>query len=94
MLEQARIDEFKTTGYTLVPDFFDARELAALRTELRRFRREGLLRNVATAGDGVTPTSGAENLQLVPIAPVSELYRALPFAPSSPSAPHTRRGPT
>jgi len=49
--------------------------------ELDRFKREGLLRNVATAGDGKTVSTAVQNLQICPIQPRSRLYRALPFHP-------------
>ncbi len=67
-------------GYLIAPGFFDPAETAALQAEVQRFREEGLLRNVATAGDGSTHTTDKVNMQLVPIAPHSELFRALPFA--------------
>jgi ectoine hydroxylase-related dioxygenase (phytanoyl-CoA dioxygenase family) len=79
MLTTKQIEQFKTEGYVIAADFFDDTELKALRAEVARFRREGYLRNVATAGDGKTQTVEQENLQLVPLAPYSELFRALPF---------------
>jgi len=54
-----QIAQFQKDGFTVFPYFFAANELAALRAELERFKREGLGRNVATdecdvcEGDGV-----------------------------------------
>ncbi len=79
MLAQQQVRYFRAEGYLLVPHFFDADEVEALRSEVARFRREGRLRNVATEGDGQTPTTEQVNLQLVPLAPHSMLFRALPF---------------
>ena len=52
-----------------------------MRVELERFKREGLMRNVATDGDGKTHSTTQQNLQICPITPKSEFYRALPFHP-------------
>jgi len=48
---------------------------------VERLKRDGLLSNVATAGDGKTQSQIKANLQLCPMSPHSELFRALPFAP-------------
>ena len=72
---------FRDHGYVAVPDFFSPREIAALRAEIERFKREGLLRNVATDGDGETPSESKANLQLIPLNDKSALIRALPFEP-------------
>ena len=72
---------FRDHGYVAVPRFFNARELAALRAEIERFKRAGLLRNVATDGDGETPSESKANLQLIPLNDKSALIRALPFEP-------------
>lgn len=79
MLTQEQIEQFRSAGYLVVPGFFDDDEVQALRSEVARFRLEGLLRNVATEGDGKTQTTEHQNLQLVPLAPHSELFRVLPF---------------
>ena len=71
---------YRADGYTTAPHFFDAREVAAMQAELQRFKDEGLLRNIATAGDGKTVSTTVANLQICPIAPRSELFRALGFA--------------
>ena len=52
-----------------------------MRAELDRFKREGLLRNVATDGDGQTHSQTQINLQICPITPKSAFYRALHFHP-------------
>ncbi len=72
---------FRNHGYVAVPDFFGPREVTALQAEVERFKREGLLRNVATDGDGKTPSTTRANLQLIPLFDKSDLIRALPFVP-------------
>ena len=74
-------EQFRTQGYVAVPDFWNAREVAALQAELERLKRDGKLRNVATEGDGRTQSQTKANLQLCPMSPHSDLFRALPFAP-------------
>lgn len=76
-----QLAQFQHQGYALVPDMFSPREVDAMRAELDRFKREGLLRNVATDGDGQTHSTQKINLQICPIAPKSAFYRALPFHP-------------
>lgn len=80
-LTPEQIDQFQHQGYTTVPDMFSPREVAAMCAELNRFKRDGLLRNVATNGDGKTHSTEKINLQICPIAPKSAFYRALPFHP-------------
>jgi ectoine hydroxylase-related dioxygenase (phytanoyl-CoA dioxygenase family) len=79
-LTPEQLSQYRNEGYTTVPDFFTAEEIAAMRAELQRFKDEGLLRNVATEGDGKTTSMQVANLQICPIAPRSELFRALGFA--------------
>ncbi|MBA3684841.1 MAG: phytanoyl-CoA dioxygenase family protein [Planctomycetes bacterium] len=79
MLDATQIDHFLTQGYVAVPEFFSARETAALQAEVRRLQDAKLLRNVATEGDGATPAKAAVNLQICPIGPVSPLILALRF---------------
>lgn len=76
-----QIHQFQTQGWVAIPDFWDTDEIAAMRAELERFKSEGLLRNVATVGDGVTKSKEKANLQLCPMSPHSTLFRAMPFAP-------------
>lgn len=80
-LTTAQVEQFRTRGYVAVPTFFDADETAAIRAEVERLQRDGLLRNVATDGDGVTTSQTKRNLQLCPMFDKSTLFRALPFAP-------------
>src|ERR1051326_8534003 len=75
------LKQFQDQGYVVIPHFFSDREIAAMRAELERFKREGLLRNVATDGDGKTHSTKVQNLQICPITPKSEFYRALLFHP-------------
>lgn len=78
-VEQAEF--FRKHGYLVIPEFWDAAETAALQNEVERLQSEGLLRNVATEGDGSTYSQTKANLQLCPMSPHSDLFRALPFAP-------------
>ena len=80
-LTQAQVDQFKAHGYVVAPDFWDAREVAAMQAELERLKRDGLLRNVATDGDGKTHSNTIANLQLCPMYNKSDFFRAMPFAP-------------
>lgn len=77
--EQVR--QFREQGYLAVPGFWSREETAAMQAEVERFKREGLLHNVATEGDGKTHSQTKANLQLCPMSPHSTLFRALPFAP-------------
>ena len=79
-MTQAQLREYETAGYFAIPDFFDAREVAAMVAELERFKREGLGRNVATDGDGQTHSRTRINYQIIPLNDKSTLFRALPFA--------------
>ncbi len=80
-LTEAQRTQFREEGYIVVHHFFTGREIAAMRAELERFKRDGLLRNVATDGDGTTHSKTVANLQICPITPQSDFYRALPFHP-------------
>lgn len=76
-----QIRHFREQGYLAVPDFWSERAVEAMRIELERLKRAGLLRNVATEGDGKTHSQTRENLQLCPMWPHSDFFRAMPFAP-------------
>jgi len=80
MFSEDQKQQFRTEGYLPVPEFWTAEEIGAMRADLQRLQDEGLLRNVATAGDGETPTNDVVNLQLCPMSPHSRLFRAMPFA--------------
>lgn len=77
----AQIEQFQNEGYLAVPDFWNAREVAAMQAELERLKRDGFLRNVATEGDGKTTSQSKQNLQLCPMYNKSNFFRAMPFAP-------------
>ena len=79
-LSAEQIAQFQTEGYTLEPTFFSAREVQAIQAEVARLRRDGVLRNVRTDGDGKTHSAGRQNLQICPMYHQSDLFRALPFA--------------
>lgn len=76
--EQAQ--QFHEEGYLAVPEFWSEREVEAMRVELERLKQAGLLRNVATDGDGETHSNAVANLQLCPMYPHSTFFRAMPFA--------------
>jgi phytanoyl-CoA hydroxylase len=80
-LTPEQIAHFKTEGWLAVPDFWSEREVAAIRAELDRLKADGKLRNVATDGDGKTHSQTRANLQLCPMWPHSDFFRAMPFAP-------------
>ena len=80
-LTQEQVRQFSTFGYTIVPGFFNAREVAALQADVERLKTLGKLRNVATDGDGKTHSTQKANLQICPMYPESKLIRALPFEP-------------
>ena len=77
----AQLQQFRELGYVAVPDFWSEREVAAMQRELQRLQEEGLLRNVATDGDGKTHSQVKANLQLCPMYDKSDFFRAMPFAP-------------
>ncbi|MBW3623873.1 MAG: phytanoyl-CoA dioxygenase family protein, partial [Armatimonadetes bacterium] len=79
-LNPAQIRQFREEGYLAISDFWTEREVAAMRAELDRLKRDGFLRNVATDGDGTTHSRTVENLQLCPMYNRSDFYRAMPFA--------------
>jgi ectoine hydroxylase-related dioxygenase (phytanoyl-CoA dioxygenase family) len=79
--DDAQIAQFREQGYVAVPDFWTQREVAAMRAELDRLKADGRLRNVATEGDGKTHSQTKQNLQLCPMFPYSNFFRAMPFAP-------------
>jgi ectoine hydroxylase-related dioxygenase (phytanoyl-CoA dioxygenase family) len=80
-LTDAQVARFKTEGYVAVPDFWDARETAAIQAEIERLKRDGLLYNVATDGDGKTASQTKANLQLCPMHEKSTFVRAMGFVP-------------
>ena len=76
-----QIAQFRTHGYLAVPNFWNEREVLAMQADLERLKSEGKLHNVATDGDGKTEATAKANLQLCPLYPHSDLFRAMPFAP-------------
>jgi len=80
-LTKEQIETYHRDGCVIVPEFWTEREINAMRMELDRFVREGLIRNVATDGDGETPSDTKANLQIIPLREKSKLFRALPFSP-------------
>jgi ectoine hydroxylase-related dioxygenase (phytanoyl-CoA dioxygenase family) len=80
-LTPAEVQQFQEHGFVPLPAFFDEREVAAMQAEIGRLTETGLLRNVATDGDGKTHSQTLRNLQLCPMYRHSDLFRALPFEP-------------
>lgn len=80
MFSKEQLEQYQRDGFIVVPNFFDADEVQVLQDEIERFKAEGLLRNVATEGDGKTTSSTKRNLQLCPTHPHSPAYRALPYS--------------
>ena len=76
-----QIAHFKTHGFLAVPNFWDKREVAAMQAEMERLKENGKLHNVATESDGRTHSTQKANLQLCPLHPHSDFFRAMPFAP-------------
>ncbi|MEO0074301.1 MAG: phytanoyl-CoA dioxygenase family protein, partial [candidate division WOR-3 bacterium] len=75
------VQQYGEAGYVILPEFYSPQEVAAMRAELERLKRAGKLRNVATDGDGKTPSQTIMNLQLCPMSPHSRLFCAMPFDP-------------
>jgi phytanoyl-CoA hydroxylase len=75
-----QVHQFQSEGWLAVPEFWSADEVRAMQLELERLKSDGKLRNVATDGDGKTHSQSKFNLQLCPMAPHSDFYRAMPFA--------------
>lgn len=78
-LTDEQVAQYQRDGMVIVERFFSDREIQAMRMELARFQREGLIRNVATVGDGKTVSSQAANLQVIPLDNKSGLFRAVSF---------------
>jgi ectoine hydroxylase-related dioxygenase (phytanoyl-CoA dioxygenase family) len=79
-LSPEQLAQYRNEGYIAIPDFFNQKEVAAMQAELQSLKDQGLLRNIARAGDGETPTNAVMNLQICPVAPKSELFRSLGYA--------------
>lgn len=72
---------FRTQGFVAREAFFNRLETVAIQAEIDRLLRLGRLRNVATDGDGKSPSAALKNLQLCPMYRDSPLFRSLPFHP-------------
>merc|ERR1711971_204208 len=79
LLTERNIQQFKESGFTQVDAFWSPNELSAIRGALEDLQQQGKLNNVATEGDGVTPTKAASNLQLCPLIPEHPLFACLPW---------------
>ncbi|MCZ6677945.1 MAG: phytanoyl-CoA dioxygenase family protein, partial [Candidatus Poribacteria bacterium] len=78
-LAPEQVRHFREQGYIESPHFFSRREVKAMQAELDRLHREGMLRNVATNGNGETHSKTKFNFQICPIYHKSSFFRALPF---------------
>jgi phytanoyl-CoA hydroxylase len=85
-VERDQVDHFRRHGYVYVPHFWDARVVAAMAAEADRLVAAGLVRNVATMGDGTTPSETSVNLQLDPIIPHSLFFRLVAYHPQAAAA--------
>src|SRR5690606_13520526 len=74
VLTEAQVAAYQRDGFVIVENFFSANEVRAMVSELERFKREGLIRNVATDGDGKTHTDRIMNLQVIPLNSKSDLF--------------------
>jgi ectoine hydroxylase len=81
IFNEKQIAQYRTDGWLAVPDFWNGDEVRAMQAEVERFKTDGILKNVATNGDGKSKSQTKMNLQLCPISPHSALFRAMPFAP-------------
>jgi hypothetical protein len=81
VLTTSQVNQFQHDGYVMVPGFFQQEEVRAMQLQVDFWLGEGRIRNVSTAGDGTTPSTTSQNLQLVPLAPFGRLFRSLPFHP-------------
>lgn len=79
VLTSDQVAQFRQDGYVVVPGLLTKREAAAMAAEVKRLQEAGLIRNVRTEGDGATRSGTEANLQMIPLYPHSELFRALPF---------------
>lgn len=81
ILNAEQVRQFEDEGFAIVHHFFSKEEMVTMRAELDQLVADGKLNNVSTDGDGATPSKDVMNLQIVPLSPVSEVFRALPFSP-------------
>ena len=78
--DKAQLAQFKEEGYLIVPGFFSETEVSLMQGALQKLVDDGLLLNIATSGDGQTHSEDTFNLQICPLSPQSETFRALPFS--------------
>lgn len=78
-LTPTQVSSYQQQGYCIVPDFFQAADIALMRHELQRLRDDGLLQNKCTDQDEQTCTDEFINLQICPLTPHSDIFRSLAF---------------
>ena len=80
-LSAEQVRHWRSEGYVAVPDFFDAREVRALRAGYEELKAAGTLSNIATNFDGETHVETKQNHLVCPLSFRHPLYRAMPFHP-------------
>lgn len=73
-LSAEQVRKFRQEGFCMVPNFFNADEVEAMRRQVQAFKREGMMYDQAAAD-----TDG-QNYQFHWLSEVSHLFRALPWA--------------
>jgi phytanoyl-CoA hydroxylase len=86
VLDSSQVVRWREHGFLLVGAFWEARVVEAMQVEAHRLLDAGLLRNVATVGDGTTHSSERVNLQLDPVIAHSTFFRMLAFHPRAAAA--------
>ena len=81
LLRKNKLTAFASGGYAVVPNMFTRREVRAMRGELDRFKRDGLLRNVATDGDGQTHSQTQSTCRFAPSRPRARFIAPCTFTP-------------
>ena len=87
-LSNEQVNLFRDNGYVTVERFFTPDEARAMQLEIDRFKRAGLVRNVATDGDGKTTSQSQKNLQLCPMFDKSDILRLCPSTRASSKRSH------
>lgn len=79
MFKQDQISHFRKEGFLAVNDFFNEKEVTALRAAFQELLDKGILHNVATDHDGKSHSQKKLNLQVCPLSYHHPLFAALPF---------------
>lgn len=76
-LTNDQLQQFRDEGYLAITNFWNEREVKAMQAELEQLKNQGLLRKTVP---GENAASYKVNLQLCPMSPHSNFFRAMPFA--------------